>query len=184
MGKSLVASSSRIPLLLVLCGLAMSGAAAVAAGVSKEGGPPPPAESAVQLDEIAVNGKRWRELKRELIEAEDRFYKRFNKLNTNDDFDIHCRMDTPTGTLIPKRQCRIQFLANAEAINAREFLMGLTSGTGPTVHTPVAALMPQWVERREEYRQTPRALLEKDPELMALATNWVRLQEQYDRAAR
>lgn len=39
----------------------------------------------------------------------------------------------------------------------------------------------QWVLRREEYRQTARALLENDPELMKLATEWVRLKEQYER---
>ena len=39
-----------------------------------------------------------------------------------------------------------------------------------------------WLLRREEYRQTVKALLEKDPELMALAVEWVRLREQYERA--
>ena len=168
----------------MLCCLALpGGAAAAAAGVGKEGGAPPPGESVVKLDEVAVIGKKLRELHREMIAAEDRFYQRFNTLNTRDDFDIHCHMDKATGTNIPKRQCRIRFLEEAGAVDGQEFFRGLTTGSAARgVNTPVAALEMQWSQRREEYRQTAKALLEKDPELMGLATEWVRLQEQYDRA--
>jgi hypothetical protein len=48
------------------------------------------------------------------------------------------------------------------------------------VNTPIAVLQPLWLQRREEYRQTVKALLEKDTELLTLATEWVRLREQYD----
>jgi hypothetical protein len=173
----------RIPPLLVLCALALpGGAAAAAAGVGKEGSAMPPPEPVTELDEVAVLGKTLRKLQREVIEAEDRFYERFNTLNTADDFDIHCRMDKATGTRVPKRQCRIRFLADAAAINGQEFLRGLTSAAAARgVNTPLAALQPQWLQRREEYRQTARALLEKNPDLLALAAEWTRVQEQYDR---
>jgi hypothetical protein len=156
----------RIPLLLFLCGAALPGGAATA-----------------ELNEVAVIGKKPRELKREAIAAEDRFYERYNMLNTRDDFDIHCRMDKATGTNVPQRQCRIQFLADAGAMDGREFYMGLTNGSGARgVNTPNARLLPLWLQRREEYLQAARALLEKDPELMALATEWVRLWARYDQA--
>ncbi|MEO6186881.1 MAG: hypothetical protein ABIP83_11360 [Steroidobacteraceae bacterium] len=154
----------RLVPLLVLCGLAL------------------PGMSANELDEVAVNGKTWRQLKREVIEAEDRFFKRFNALNTNDDFDIYCRMDKATGTIIPQRQCRIQFLVNAGAIDAQDFYMGLTTPAASRgVNTPLATLQPLWLQRREEYRQTARAVLEKNPELLAMANELARLREQYDR---
>jgi hypothetical protein len=170
------------PLLLVLCGLALpAGATATEAGVNSEGAAPP-GESVKELDEVAVTGKKLRVLRREVFKAEDRFYERFNTLNTNDDFDIHCRMDKPTGTIVPQRECRIQFLAEAGAMDAREFLQGLTTAAAARgVHTPLAVLQPLWLQRREEYRQTAKALLEKNPELLALATEWGRLREQYDR---
>jgi len=174
----LASSFRRIPTLLILCGLALPGSAA--------------APAAGDLDEIAVVGKTLRELKREAIKAEDRFYRRFNSLNTRDDFDIHCRMDKATGTIVPKRQCRIQFLVDAGAIDAREFLESLatvsgadgvtTASSARRVNSPDARLQPLWLVRREEYRQTVKALLEKDPELMALATEWVRRRDHYDRA--
>jgi hypothetical protein len=163
---------TRIPLTLVLWGFVIPLGAA-AADVSKDSG---------ELAEVDVIGKSLHELEREVIVAEDRFYKRFNTLNTNDDFDIHCRMEEMTGTRVPQRQCRIKFLADAQAMDSQEFLKGLTSASGASgMNTPVAALMPQWVQRRDEYRQTAKALLEKDPELLALANEWLRLHEQYDR---
>ncbi len=178
-----MASSSRIPLLLVLCGLALPGVAA-AADVGKEVGAPP-GEPVGALNEVTVIGKKLRDLERETTRAEDRFYKRFNTLNSHDDYDIHCRMYKETGTLIPQRQCRVRFLVAAEAVDARDFLTGLTTGAAARgVNTPVAAVQMEWVRRREEYRQAARALLEKDPELMALATEWLRLRQQYDRVYR
>lgn len=137
-------------------------------------------EPTVEMEQVEVIGKSLRKLKREAIRAEDRFFERFNSLNTKDDFDIHCRMDKATGSNVPQRQCRIQFLVDAGAMDARDFLMGLGNG-GPGVNAPLAGLQPLWLQRREEYRQTARALLEKDPELLALAGEWGRLREQYDR---
>jgi hypothetical protein len=167
-----LASSSRISL-LILCGLALPIGAAAAE---------PRGEPVAQLDEVDVVGKKLRALHREVIEAENRFYERFNAINTNDDFNIYCDMDKATGTNIPQRRCRIKFLMDAEAIDAREFLQGLTSASSARgVGTPIAALVPQWVQRREEYRQTAKALLEKDPELLALGAELVRLQAQYER---
>lgn len=179
----MASSSRRIPLLLILCGLAPAdGAAAAAAGLGRDGGAPPPGEPVVELDEVPVIGRTLRQLRREAIKAEDRFYERFNTINTRDDFDIHCRMEKATGTIVPKRQCRIQFLMDTEAMDAREFVMGLTTAAAARgVHTPLAPVQTQWVLRREEYRQTVKALLEKDPELMRLAREWVRLKEQYER---
>ena len=165
-----MASSLRRISLLVLCGFVLPGGAAE----------PVAGASAREFDEVAVVGRKWRDLKRELIETEDRFYERFNLLNTRDEFDIHCIRDKTTGTNVPQRLCRISFLQKAEAVEAREFTEGLTLGTAPVgVHTPLATLEPLWQQRREEYRRTARALLEKDPELMALATKLGRLREQY-----
>jgi hypothetical protein len=177
----LSSSSRRIPLLPVLLGLAIHfGLAAAQAGDGTEDGSAASGQAAPDLDEVAVIGKKLRTLRREVIAAEDRFYRRFNALNTIDDFDIRCEMDKATGTLVPKRQCRIQFLVEAGAKDGQEFYAGLSQGRG--INTPAAALQMQWLRRREEYRRTARALLEKDSQLLALAVEWGRLQEEYDRA--
>jgi hypothetical protein len=166
----LASSFLRIPLLLMLCCLAMPGGAAA------------PGESGA-LDEVTVTGKKLSQLQHEVIEAEDSFYQRFNALNTQDEFDIHCQMERETGTIIPHRQCRVRFLVDAAAEDGQDFHRGLTTAAAARgVNTTVAALQMQWSRRREEYRQTARALLQKDPELRALAARWLQLREQYDRA--
>jgi hypothetical protein len=171
-------SLPRVPLLLVLCGLLLPGVSA--AGEAVDQGVAPPGERAEELDQVDVIGKSWRRLQREMNAAEDRFHRRFNELNTRDAFDIRCEMEKETGTLVPKRQCRIRFLVDAQAIDAQEFYRGLFNGW--VVNNSYAAVNLQWLQYRDEYRQTARALLEKHPELMALATDWQRLQRQYERA--
>jgi hypothetical protein len=170
-------SLPRVPLLLFLCGLLLPGVSA--AGEASEQGVTPPGERAEELDRVDIVGKTWRRLKREMTAAEDRFYRRFNELNTRDAFDIRCEMEKETGTRVPKRQCRIQFLVDAQAIDAQEFYRGLFNGWG--VDSTFAAVNLQWLRYREEYLQTARALLEKHAELLALATDWQRLQQQYER---
>jgi hypothetical protein len=168
----------RVASLLVLCGLVLPGALA-AGEATDQPGVKAPGERVEELDEVAILGKSWRRLQREMTAAEDRFYRRFNELNTRDAFDIHCRMEKETGTLVPKRQCRIQFLAEAQALDAQEFYRGLFNGWG--VNAPLAALTPKWLQNRDEYLRTARALLEQHPDLMALAMEWQRLQRQYER---
>ena len=175
--------SQSFPLVLIFAGLALPvGAATAVPGANRDRGLAT-AESPRELDEVAVNGKKWRDLKREMIEVEDRFYKRFNTLNTNDDFDIHCQMDKPTGTIVPQRQCQMQFLVEAGATDGQEFHRGLIgTSSNRNVNTPLAVLQPLWLQRRAEFRATARALLEKDPELLALATRLARLRAEYDQA--
>lgn len=152
-------SSLRIRLLSAAFALAMCG------GVATGG------EPVAELDEFAVTGKSLRKLQREAIAAEDRFYRRFNTLNTRDDFDIHCDQDKATGTLVPKRRCRIQFLIEAGSIDAQDFHRALMR-IERSVHTPIPVQWLQWEQRREEFQQAVRALVEKDAELKAMAEEW------------
>jgi hypothetical protein len=65
-------------------------------------------ESNSLLDEVVVRGKRVKlaEMRKELLQLEDRFYSRYNDLNTSNDFDIHCVNEARTGTRFIKRSCR------------------------------------------------------------------------------
>ncbi len=55
-------------------------------------------------DEIIVLG-RIDELRRQLLRAEDAVYERFNEIESDDRFDIHCRMESRIDTHIPARIC-------------------------------------------------------------------------------
>jgi hypothetical protein len=55
-------------------------------------------------DEIIVLG-RIDELRRQLRRAEEAVYERFNEINSDDRFDIHCRMEPQIDSHIPVRVC-------------------------------------------------------------------------------
>ena len=62
-----------------------------------------------ELDEIWVRGKR---LHRSIADVEDDFFRLYNKLNKEDDFDIHCGYASlDRGSMIMSRVCAPEFLA-------------------------------------------------------------------------
>jgi hypothetical protein len=127
-----------------------------------------PGEQTMELEEVEVIGKKLHQLQSELIETQDRFYALYNKLNTNDDFDIHCTMHAPIGTRIEKRQCRLEFLREATAAEGQNFFLGRGATAGISPQT-------LWFTREDEYRKT-------NPELMELAEEWQRRQTRYENA--
>jgi len=62
------------------------------------------AAAATAPDEIIVLG-HIDELRRELVRAEEAIYQRFNDINSDDRFDIHCEMETKIDSHIPRRVC-------------------------------------------------------------------------------
>jgi len=57
-------------------------------------------------DEMVVTAKAIGELRIKIELAENAVYARFNDINSNDDFDIHCYEDAPQGSHIRKRACK------------------------------------------------------------------------------
>jgi len=45
-----------------------------------------------------------------MYEAEEALYGLFNSLNTDDDFDVRCFKEAPTGSHIKRRVCRANFV--------------------------------------------------------------------------
>ncbi len=73
---------------------------------------PPPL---VELEEVLVHGKR---LQQRIIEAEDEFYKLYNQINKDDDYDTNCAqvpLGADSGSRIDSRLCLPVFVANAVA---------------------------------------------------------------------
>lgn len=90
-------------------------------------GPPP--------EEVIVTGRAPdRVLEKQIRAAEDRMYGLFNELNTDDQYDIHCRWRAPIGTRLRQRQCRPTFFDRATEDNAAAFLaqaLGAHASGGP-----------------------------------------------------
>jgi hypothetical protein len=88
--------------------------------------PTPSATNAEPMEEVEIRGTRarLRELREEIVRLEDRFYQRFNDLNTDDQYDVHCNMEQPTGTLLRYRVCKPEFVETATSEEAKAFLGG------------------------------------------------------------
>lgn len=81
----------------------------------------PPREPGV-VEELVVPGRRPENLRVEIERLEVAVYERFNALNTNDEYDIHCSARAPTGSNIPLRTCAPNFVIMAESRNAKKML--------------------------------------------------------------
>lgn len=83
------------------------------------------------IEEVTVRGQRpLRELRLEVQVARERVYDLFNSLNSDDEFDIHCRNEPRTGTRIPQRVCRPRFADDATGDAASAFVLELFYACG------------------------------------------------------
>jgi hypothetical protein len=88
------------------------------------------------VDEFVVTAKALGELRLRIKLAEDEVYARFNDINSNDRFDIHCEPYTPTGShIVWGRACLSNGwrMWDAEAGRAMLFQTSSESGPGPQI---------------------------------------------------
>lgn len=118
--------------------LGLTGGVAIAAEASVAGevasvATPPAVEDLIELDEVWVRGKS---LTRLIEEAENALFARYNELNTNDSYDVHCGDAVLyRGSLIMTRTCVPGFLAG-RAMSRRY------SRAGGGDYTPQIAMAP------------------------------------------
>jgi hypothetical protein len=110
----------------VLILLTALGSAWTAAQVTPDADDERSGASSGPMDEIQVLGTRsLRTLRLEMQAARERVYDLFNSLNSDDDFDIHCRNVPRTGTRIPQRVCRPRYTDNATSDAGQEFVRAI-----------------------------------------------------------
>ena len=77
------------------------------------------------IEEVVVHGsKPLVKLKLEIFKAEDALYDLYNSLNTDDDFDIRCYKEAPTGSKIKRRICRTNFYSKLMARETQLMMRG------------------------------------------------------------
>jgi hypothetical protein len=127
------------------------------------------ATETTDIPEVQVVGKRLYQMRQDIIKAEDKFFAKFNELNKDDDFDVHCAMTAETGTRLKKRVCKLQFYENAQAEEAQAMLRG--------DYAPPADLVA--LERSDEYKQKALAVINANPELRRLIREREALEKKY-----
>ena len=131
-----------------------------------------------ELDEVEVTGKSLRRMYARMVELEDQFNALYNRLNDNDDFDVHCFNEAPLGTLIRRRVCRVAYVEDAQADRGQSFVAALQSGdTRRGLDAPPSEAVGQ--AREEEYRRNLLKVINGDPRLQRLARERLALQQRY-----
>jgi len=147
-----------------------------------------PASQNTDLDEVTVNGERVKieAMRKQIVQLEDKFYDRYNELNTVDDFDVHCIEEARTGTRFIKRSCRAVYQERAfvEEGQAAFKVLQRAREKGPAVADggpPVPATL--IVQRRlPEYKKNLEEVTRRNPELARLLEERGELIEKYDAA--
>ena len=166
----------------------------VQAGAAAPAPAPAPATQQSDLDEIVVQGQRVQllEMRKELVQLEDRFYARYDDLNTNDDFDIHCFKEARTGTRIIKRTCRAVYEDDALQVEGKadtEFRQFRESQRfnphgfivpGQPPAPPIMAIM----ARLGEFRANMKDVVSRDPQLLGLLRDRAELGKRYEATRR
>lgn len=132
------------------------------------------AEAIEELDEVVVKGGR---LFDQIVKAEDQFFKLYNELNTNDDFDTNCAfMNLDVDSRIEQRVCMPAFFADAKAEQIRFNVLcaeqtardeeGQILSRGTCYEPPSAELI--FFGRREAYVNNVLKVIGSDPRLQQI----------------
>jgi hypothetical protein len=110
-----------------------------------------------ELDEVIVKGNRLWQIRKAITDTEDRFYARFNKLNSDNDFDIYCSRI---------RRCLPVFYMDAQMEEANHGIADALAHGSPILLSGYAQVV--WLERYPDYRQKALAVINNDRQLRAL----------------
>ena len=117
-----------------VCCFWLTSGMALAAGDTPESPKTPPDVG----DEVIVLGKSWAEIRTQIQRAEEAVYSRFNEINSNDEFDIHCYRETLAGSRILHRVCESNAWRAAMAKMGAEYARALQGGPAIPVATYLA----------------------------------------------
>ena len=124
------------------------------------------------IEELVVPGRAPESLRVEIERLETAVYDRFNALNSDDEFDIHCLEHARTGSNIPSRTCAPNFVIRAESRAAMNTLRDGRSGLA-NHHNPAEQRMRMEQKSRELTAEIQRVAREDEQLLRDL----VRLDE-------
>ena len=135
-------------------------------------------------------------LRSEAVKVEKQYVDLYNKLNTQREFDIVCKMQQPTGTRFPVRVCKPRYLVNATETAASESMQSagqsasatrdnVGSPTGPSVGVAgVGGAAQGDPAMQRAFLEHVLAVQEKSPELQALGKQRDELQARYAAATK
>lgn len=120
-------------------------------------------ESEETIEEILVYGsKSLNRLRLDVYEAQDAVFDLFNELNSDDQFDVQCYRERPTGSSITQRVCKPNYARQLEGEAATQWHTSEQARTGQQYHNPSIRIRMMDKRLREEMAR----LVAQDPELL------------------
>jgi hypothetical protein len=148
----------------------------------------------LSLSHSAAAAESPGKLRAEMTKAERAFIDLYNKVNTNPEFAIACRMETPTGSNFAVRICQPKYIVTANARTAGERMQsavaagvntGAANSNGPNVGAGFGAGGAGVDEAKEEaFKQNMLDVLQRSPDLQALGRKRDDLQARYEEATK
>ena len=95
------------------------------------------------VDQVVIEASRTKlaKLEKEVLQSEQRFYERYNALNTKRDYAVHCYNEAETGSRFKKTYCQPVFASKAQEEQARRIMTYLSSSATPATTASAAAGM-------------------------------------------
>ena len=90
----------------------------------------PAAGKDTPVDQVVVEGTRADlvKLAQQVLLAEERFYQRYNEINTKRKYAVRCYNEAATGTRFTQKYCKPVYESEADAAEAREFMQAIGRG--------------------------------------------------------
>jgi len=125
------------------------------------------------IDEITVVGEQTMYgLRLEVYRAEEDFFELFSALNDDDEFDVRCFYETPTGTRIRQHVCRAWFVTNAYSAEFSRFRENLNY----PVKDPEVVVM----QKSRELEEKMHALIIANPNLEEALDRYTSARNKYN----
>lgn len=141
-----------------------------------------------ELEEVIVHGRQLDVLRKEMIKAEDEFFDRYNKLVGRQEYEVHCTVEQPIGSRVPRRYCRTGYEQNAlsqagreAAIMMQNFLDELRRQASPSQVVGATSVSPAGLSaKHEEFQKVMLDKVTHDETLLKALVNHARLVDRYN----
>jgi hypothetical protein len=149
-------------------------------------------------DEITVKGRQKDDLGRyrlKMTQSRDKIVEVFNRVNSNDDNDVKCRTEKPTGSRMGQSVCRSNAENAANAAAAKGMLNSFVystgshpGGTGPGGGAQIGALKSQQegaaavYEARDKLEAELKTLMGQNRQLYRAVVEYVEAKDDYNKA--
>lgn len=85
----------------------------------------PPSANGAEQEQIVIDDFTVPQLRAEIEKIQAEFYRVFNALNDDDEFDIVCQKFIPTGSNISQVGCEPKFVTKRRGENANDYRLGI-----------------------------------------------------------